>query len=1059
MHDIELNPGPRSPKFPCGICHKAVTSNQCGVACDTCNIWHHTTCIHMSTNTYKSLHNISWHCTSCSIPQLTTSLPNSPTPINKSFSSHDIRTSPTNNRLVSQVTTTVQRQAHKPLKIININFQSIKNKIAELGNFISVSDPDILIGTETWLNQTITDNEIFPPGYSLLRKDRQDGYGGVLLAIKSDMIHEPIATPIQLEMTATKIHLNNNKHIIIAAIYRPPNSDLQYIDDMCNTIEDLTSRHKNSVLWVGGDLNLPDINWPDCTIQGHSYPVDINKRFLDMLLTTHTEQMITTPTRQNNILDIFITNRPSLTSQCHTIPGLGDHHAISIHSSAQARRAKPIRRKIHLWRHADIDKLKQDASTFTTSFTETFTINSSIHTMWDIKSNLTELHEQHIPSKFTTTRFHQPWITTEIKRITRRKQRAYNRCTNKPITSREHRKYKELQKQTKELCKSAYNTYINNLISPDNSTNPKRLYSYIKNQRKDQSGIQQLQDKDGFIRSDSLTKANILNQHFQSVFTQNEDISTIPDKGISPHPLMQHITITPTGIHKLLCTLKEHKATGPDHIPTKLLKTLADELTPIFTLFFQASLKQGTIPIDWTTANVVPIFKKGDRLQPINYRPISLTSITCKMLEHIITSNIMQHLDSHNILHDAQHGFRKHRSTETQLIQLIDNLAHNIDNRIQTDAILLDFQKAFDKVPHHRLLYKLKYYGISPQALNWVHSFLTNRTQQVLLEGNMSSSINVTSGVPQGSVLGPLLFLIYINDLPDYIQNNSTVKLFADDTIIYHPINNQQDSIALQEDLDSLQRWESDWLMHFHPQKCQTMHITNKRNIIQSTYTIHNHKLQTTNTAKYLGIHIHSTLNWNTHINKTAQRANTTSAFLHRNIRTCPRKTKHLAYTTLVRPILEYASIIWDPHTASNINKLETVQRRSARHIMHNYSRHASVTTMLQHLDLPTLQQRRQHSKIIMLYRITHKLASIPTATYIAPSTRNTQHYILPYARTHVFKTSFFPSTIKIWNNLQPVITNSTTIPQLRQALQSTPTSGRRGAPCSAGSEWTPHAY
>ena len=314
-------------------------------------------------------------------------------------------------------------------------------------------------------------------------------------------------------MTATKIHLNNNKHIIIAAIYRPPNSDLQYIDDMCNTIEDLTSRHKNSVLWVGGDLNLPDINWPDCTIQGHSYPVDINKRFIDMLLTTHTEQMITTPTRQNNILDIFITNRPSLTSQCHTIPGLGDHHAISIHSSAQARRAKPIRRKIHLWRHADIDKLKQDACTFTTSFTETFTINSSIHTMWDnIKSNLTELHEQHIPSKFTATRFHQPWITTEIKRITRRKQRAYNRCTNKPITSREHRKYKELQKQTKELCKSAY---INNLISPDNSTNPKRLYSYIKNQRKDQSGIQQLQDKDGFIRSDSLTKANILNQHFQ----------------------------------------------------------------------------------------------------------------------------------------------------------------------------------------------------------------------------------------------------------------------------------------------------------------------------------------------------------------------------------------------------------------------------------------------------------------------------------------------------------------------------------------------------------------
>ena len=798
-------------------------------------------------------------------------------------------------------------------------------------------------------------------------------------------------------------------------------------------------------------LNLPDINWPDCTIQGHSYPSDINRRFLDMLITTHTEQIITTPTRQNNILDIFITNRPSLTSQCRTIPGLGDHHAISIHSSAQAHRAKPTRRKIHLWRRADIDTLKQDARSFTASFIQTYTIDSSIHTMWhNIKSNLIGLQEQHVPSKLTTTRFHQPWITTEIKRISRRKQRAYNICRNKPTTSGEHRKYRELQKQTKQLCKSAYDTYINNLISPDNSTNPKRLYTYIKHQRNDQSGIQQLQDKDGFIRSDSLTKANILNQHFQSVFTQNEDTSTIHDKGASPHPLMQHIIITPDGIHKLLCTLKEHKATGPDHIPTKLLKTLADEITPTFTLLFQASLKQGIIPTDWTTANVVPIFKKGDRLQPINYRPISLTSITCKMLEHIITSNIMQHLDKHNILHDAQHGFRKHRSTETQLIQLIDNLAHNIDNRIQTDAILLDFQKAFDKVPHQRLLYKLAYYGISPQAHNWVQSFLTNRTQQVLLEGNMSSPINVTSGVPQGSVLGPLLFLIYINDLPDYIQNNSTVKMFADDTIMYHSITNQQDTNALQEDLDALQRWESDWLMHFHPQKCQTMHITNKRNIIQSTYTIHNHNLQSTNTAKYLGIHIDSTLKWNTHINKTAQRANTTSAFLHRNIRTCPRKIKHLAYTTLVRPILEYASIIWDPHTKSNTLKLETVQRRSARRIMQNYNRHASVTTMLQHLDLPTLQQRRRHSKIIMLYRIRHQLANVPTTNYITPATRNTQHYNLPYARTEVYKSSFFPSTIKLWNNLQPAIINSTTIPQLRQALQSTPTSGRRGATLSA---------
>ena len=214
----------------------------------------------------------------------------------------------------------------------------------------------------------------------------------------------------------------------------------------------------------------------------------------------------------------------------------------------------------------------------------------------------------------------------------------------------------------------------------------------------------------GMTHSDSETKANILNEQFSSVFNKDEDISTIPDMGPSPHDPVEHITVTEGGVQKILAGLNPHKATGPDQLSARLLKEAATELTPVFTLFFQASVDQGIIPDDWKTANVVPIFKKGDHSKAENYRPVSLTSIACKALEHIVTSSIMKHLDSHNILTDAQHGFRKRRSCETQLIQTVQDLARNIDSAGQTDVILLDFSKAFDKVPHQRLLTKLQFY-------------------------------------------------------------------------------------------------------------------------------------------------------------------------------------------------------------------------------------------------------------------------------------------------------------------------------------------------------------
>ncbi len=265
-------------------------------------------------------------------------------------------------------------------------------------------------------------------------------------------------------------------------------------------------------------------------------------------------------------------------------------------------------------------------------------------------------------------------------------------------------------------------------------------------------------------------------------------------------------------------------------------------------------------------------------------------------MEHIVASNLAKHFQHHNILYDLQHGFRDKRSCETQLIELVDDLARNLSHGKQSDLILLDFSKAFDKVSHLKLLHKLYIHGVDINTINWIQSFLLGRTQTVVLDGEHSSVVQVTSGVPQGSVLGPLLFLLYINDLPNEI--NSQVRLFADDTAVYLTIDNILDCKKLQSDLDTLQLWERSWEMEFNPSKCQVIHICRTKKPVNHNYVMHGHILESVDQARYLGVDISSDLSWNEHITRICNKSNSTLGFLRRNI-----KTKHQGIRELrIRP-------------------------------------------------------------------------------------------------------------------------------------------------------------
>jgi hypothetical protein len=250
----------------------------------------------------------------------------------------------------------------------------------------------------------------------------------------------------------------------------------------------------------------------------------------------------------------------------------------------------------------------------------------------------------------------------------------------------------------------------------------------------------------------------------------------------------------------------------------------------------------------------------------------------------------MKHLDMYDILIDAPHGFRKSQSCESQRIITVQDLANSLNRNEQVDGILLDFSKAFDKVPHQRLLEKLSYYGVRGNLHNWIKDFLTNQKQEVVLEGKHSSRSEVTSGVPQGTVLGPLLFLIFINDLTK--NTSSNVRLFVAGCLLYRTINCEADAKTLQKDLDTMQQWEAEWLMEFNPNKCEVITITNKRSHINYPYNIHGKELVHVQHAKYLGLTFSNNLSWNKHIDNVTKKANATCAFLRRNINSCSRQVK-----------------------------------------------------------------------------------------------------------------------------------------------------------------------
>ena len=817
----------------------------------------------------------------------------------------------------------------------------------------SEEKPDLILLTETWCSDHITDAFLTIPGYEIqVRVDRintDKGRGGGLLVYSRTgipiLVHDTTSTFNQY--CSFKVY-----DLTVFLIYRSPSSGVENL----RALEELIVKVEKNTILIG-DFNLPDLDWEKGTASGRT------RKLLEVANDNMLEQLVKFPTHlKGNILDLVLTNVPERVHEVEEVGRLGasDHVAILTKVGTGVKKEKNVVK--YLWGKADWEAMEADLER--ESWQELDSLDAEV--AWKkLKEKLNSMVEDHVPKKRRRNHDRPGWLNQEIVREIRRKKKQW-RMAKQGI---EVEKYKETEKKVRNLIRNAKRRFEKKLAQGGEDGHSKRqFFSYVRTKTKSRPGVGPLKDKEGKMISGDKEMTEMLNTFFVSVFTR-EDTRNIPVP--RPERLDRVLTtarITAEKVKRKVKRLRSGSAAGPDGVGPQLLQKLIESLDRPLAAIMQKSLDSGVVPRDWRTANVTPIFKKGSRSAPGNYRPVSLTSVCCKVMEQILKDAIVEHLDRNGIMRKSQHGFLRGRSCMTNLISFMDKITEALDRGEPADVVFLDFAKAFDKVPVARLLEKVKAHGIRGNVLRWIRSWLTDRQQRVVLNGNFSEWIAVLSGVPQGSVLGPLLFIIFINDLDEEIPGGVMVSKFADDTKVARTVATEEGRAELQEALRKLELWAARWGMEFNILKCKVMHFG--RNNPRHDYTMNGRLLEKTEEERDLGV---VTMASTKPAAQCAKAAQTAQAVLGQIARAFHFRDKEIflgLYRQYIRPHLEFSVQAWAPWCQRDKDMLENVQRRAVKMI--SGLRGDSYEERLKELGLTSLEERRHRADMALMHSVMH---------------------------------------------------------------------------------------